>query len=131
MTNGVGSSSAHSKPTTFEYYVLYLSHMASDSKHLTPHLFIARDIIDMARDYTDDFDALEYLSSICFNLARTFEGSDSPIDWDDLFSILEQAYFSKDSSRLADLNATYSKVVIRIENLTRNANGQSWQPPTG
>lgn len=53
---------------------------------------LARDIIDMAREYADDADALEYISSMCFTLFRIFE-KDSMIDWHMIFSVYDQKYY--------------------------------------
>lgn len=82
------------------------------------HLFIARDIIDMARDYKSDYTVIEYLSSICFNLARISEGQKaaSSVDWDVLFSILDTAYSHRDHSIIERLDPPYRLIVSKIEN---------------
>ena len=86
---------------------------AQDLQNKAQELFIARDIIDMAKDYADDFDALEYLSGFAFSLARLH--GDNIVDWDSIFSILDQAYSRKDSAVLSGLTVIYDKVVSHIE----------------
>lgn len=54
---------------------------------------LARDMIDMAREYGDDANALEYISSMCFTLYMLFE-DDPTIDWHELFSIYDNKYYS-------------------------------------
>ncbi len=83
----------------------------------TPQLLIARDIIDMARDYAGDYDVLEYLSNICFNLGQMHDGDDAtcPVDWDGLFSILDEAYSRQDSSCVKKLDGMYRAVVRGLE----------------
>jgi hypothetical protein len=57
------------------------------------HLAIlARDIIDMAREYSDDTNALECISSMCFSLFMIYENN-STIDWHELFSTYDQRYY--------------------------------------
>ena len=85
-------------------------HSAQTNIH---ELFIARDVIDMAKDYVGDYNALEYLSSFAFSLARLHE--DSTIDWDSIFSILEQAYTRKDSAVIEQLTPIYNKVAAQID----------------
>lgn len=53
---------------------------------------LARDTIDMIRDYANDANVLEYLDSFCFSLARLFEES-KLVDWDTLASICDQRYY--------------------------------------
>lgn len=57
-------------------------------------LFLARDIADMVIEYSRDANALEFISSICFNLDMIFESSQNHIPWSELFSITDQASFS-------------------------------------
>lgn len=77
-----------------------------------PELFIARDVSDMAQDP----DALEYLSSICFNMARM---SGNVLDWDNIFSVLDRAYYSKNHILVAQLDDTYRKITAQIEESQR------------
>lgn len=85
-------------------------HSAQTNIH---ELFIARDVIDMAKDYAEDYYVLEYLSDFAFNLARLYE--DSAVDWDSIFSVLDQAYSRKDSAVLGQLTTIYNKVVAQID----------------
>lgn len=54
---------------------------------------LARDVIDMIRDYRDDVDALEYLDGICFSVARILE-ENSVVEWDRLAGVCDQRYYS-------------------------------------
>ncbi len=77
-------------------------------------LFIARDIMDMANEYAKDFYILEQLSDFTFNLARLHE--DSTVDWDTIFSILDQAYSNKNASIIRQLEPIYRKINASINN---------------
>jgi hypothetical protein len=57
-------------------------------------MILARDIIDMIREYKDDQKVLQYLEGICFSLARLFENKTDDIDWDILEGICDQRYYS-------------------------------------
>lgn len=54
---------------------------------------LARDMIDMIRDYQNDPDALEYLDSFAFSLARGLE-DDSVVSWDSIAGVCDQRYYS-------------------------------------
>ena len=55
---------------------------------------LARDMIQMIREYADNSDVLEeYLDSFAFSLARGLENS-SVVSWDNLASICDQRYYS-------------------------------------
>lgn len=54
---------------------------------------LARDILDMMLDYGDDADALEYLDSIAFSIARILE-DDSVVDWYEISSMCDCAWYS-------------------------------------
>lgn len=57
--------------------------------------YLARDLIDMALEYAQDKNILEYVSSVCFNLDMAFESTDSGIPWHEVFNILDKWTFSK------------------------------------
>ena len=64
---------------------------------------LARDILDMILDYGDDADALEYLDSIAFSIARILE-DDSVVDWYEISSVCDCAWYSMkqgDSTEIA------------------------------
>ena len=63
---------------------------------------LARDMIQMIREYADNSDVLEYLDSFAFSLARGLEDS-SVVSWDDLASI-DQRYYSLNNSNPMPLN---------------------------
>lgn len=86
------------------------------SQNNVHELFIARDIIDMATDYAEDYYTLEYLSDFAFNLARLHQ--DSSVDWDTIFSALDQAYSHKDSTALKRLAPIYDKVSAILRSLS-------------
>ncbi len=54
---------------------------------------LARDMIDMIRDYQDDADVLEYLESFAFSIARLME-SGRAVNWDNIAGICDQRYYS-------------------------------------
>jgi hypothetical protein len=93
--------------------------MTHENSHITSQLLIARDIIDMAREYSEDYDVLEYLSNFCFNLARIHTDTEPSMDWDEMFSILDQSYVNKDSSLLPRLDSIYKKVSAQLDNRLR------------
>jgi hypothetical protein len=80
---------------------------------------MARDMIDMIRDNSENADILEYLNSFAFSLARIFE-NDSPINWDELASICDQRYYSLKSGEplpldVSALNTLYEHILSYIE----------------
>ncbi|NLA43248.1 hypothetical protein GX865_03825 [Candidatus Saccharibacteria bacterium] len=80
---------------------------------------LARDTIDMIRDYQNDTGVLEYLDSLCFSIARLVEGK-SVVEWGDLASICDQRYYSLKQGEPVPidtkmLNAMYTKYENRIQ----------------
>jgi hypothetical protein len=56
---------------------------------------LIRDMIDMYHEYSADVAVVEYLSNFAFNMARIAEENkidDKNLDWDLLFSFLDQKY---------------------------------------
>ena len=49
---------------------------------------LARDIIDMIRNYQNNPDVLEYLDSFTFSLARGLEDT-SVVSWDDIAGVCD------------------------------------------
>lgn len=81
---------------------------------------LARDMIDMIRDYKDDSDVLEYLDSFCFSIARILEDK-SIVSWDDIAGICDQRYYSIRQGNplpLDDslLDSIYAKSLNAIDN---------------
>lgn len=65
---------------------------------------LARDMINMIRDYSDNADVLEYLESFASSLAymTDFKG---PIPWSNIAGVCDQRYYSmKHSDRPTPLN---------------------------
>ncbi|HEX4662372.1 MAG TPA: hypothetical protein VH144_02030 [Candidatus Saccharimonadales bacterium] len=54
---------------------------------------LARDMIQMIREYKDDSNILEYLDSFAFSIARMLEKS-SITNWDDIAGVCDQRYYS-------------------------------------
>lgn len=86
-------------------------------------LYLVRDIIDMALEYSTDKNTLEYISSNCFNLDMIFENSHSGIKWHEVFNILDswaftedvnQAAFQRDIEVLTKLRNTYQSQIDTI-----------------
>ena len=81
---------------------------------------LARDMIDMIRDYSDDANLLEYADSLCFSIARILEDK-SVVAWDDISSICDQAWYAMKQGDVVEidyneLNALYNKYSKKIEN---------------
>lgn len=83
---------------------------------------VARELIDLYRDNADSAEIVEYLSRICFSLARIFERKDKHDevpDWDELFSFFDQKYMAlAKNTREPDgskLDAMYERIVSRIK----------------
>jgi len=64
---------------------------------------LARDVIQMIREYKDDARALEYLEGFSFSIARLVGGADV-VNWDDIAGICDQRYFSLNKGEPLDLN---------------------------
>lgn len=65
--------------------------------------FLARDIIQMIREYQDDANVLEYLESFSASIARMIE-STAVVDWDDIAGICDQRYYSLQNGHPVNLN---------------------------
>ena len=61
---------------------------------------LARDIIRMVHDYSDNADVLEYLDSFAFAIARMLE-KQSIVDWDGIASVCDQRSYSMKHSKSA------------------------------
>ena len=66
--------------------------------------FLARDIIQMIREYKDDAKVLEYLESFSASIARMVEDT-TVVNWDDITGICDQRYYSIKQCSPIDLNA--------------------------
>lgn len=58
---------------------------------------LIRDMIDMAREYKNDSNILEYISSFCFVLDEIFDEckvKNKDIDWNEIFSYYDQKYYN-------------------------------------
>ena len=68
--------------------------MNNDAQKL--EAIIAREIMDLGKEYSTDTSILESLSEICFTFGRFLEATDqsekSMVDWDAIFSAYDQAY---------------------------------------
>lgn len=64
---------------------------------------LARDIIDMIRDYQDDADILEYLESFTSSIARLIE-SKRVVNWDNIAGVCDQRYYSLKQGKPIPLN---------------------------
>jgi len=72
-----------------------------------------RDMIDMYRDYNTDSSIIEYLSNLAFSIARIIEENnlgDDRLNWDDLFSFLDQKYHALNTSPNAASSISDSKI---------------------
>lgn len=65
--------------------------------------FLARDIIQMIREYKDDASVLEYLESFSSSIARLVD-STTVVNWDDITGICDQRYYSLNQGNPIDLN---------------------------
>ena len=64
---------------------------------------LARDIIQMIREYKDDANVLEYLESFSASIARIVEDT-TVVNWDDITGICDQRYYSIKQGNPVDLN---------------------------
>jgi hypothetical protein len=65
--------------------------------------FLARDIIQMIREYKDDANVLEYLESFSVSIARMVEDTSSAV-WNDIASICDQRYYSLKQGNPIEIN---------------------------
>jgi len=65
--------------------------------------FLARDIIQMIREYKDDPNVLEYLESFSASIARMVEDT-TVVNWDDITGVCDQRYYSIKQGDPVDLN---------------------------
>lgn len=65
--------------------------------------FLARDIIDMIREYTDDAHVLEYLERFSASISQLV-GSAAIVNWDDITGVCDQRYYSIQQGDPIDLN---------------------------
>ena len=64
---------------------------------------LARDTIQMIREYKDDANVLEYLEGFSSSIARLVD-STAVVNWDDIAGICDQRYFSINKGQPLDLN---------------------------
>jgi len=64
---------------------------------------LARDMIQMIREYKDDANVLEYIESFASSVARLVE-SDDVVNWETIAGICDQRYFSLTHGDPIDLN---------------------------
>lgn len=64
---------------------------------------LARDMIQMIREYQDDAQVLEYLESFSSSIARLVENTDT-VNWDDIASVCDQRYWSLKQENPIPLN---------------------------
>lgn len=64
---------------------------------------LARDVIQMIREYKDDAKVLEYLEAFSFSIARLVD-STAVVDWGDIAGVCDQRYFSINKGEPLDLN---------------------------
>jgi|GEM_PF-1869540 len=79
---------------TFPYIVLSMKQQEA---------LLARDIIQMIREYKDDANVLEYLEGFSASIARLVD-STAVVNWDDIAGICDQRYFSINKGEPLDLN---------------------------
>lgn len=84
---------------------------------------VAREVIDLYRDYKNKSETAESFDALCFAMARLTDCDKvdyPPIDWDDLAALFDIIAFSEDSDdnrRAAekDMDVMYRKVLRIIE----------------
>ena len=64
---------------------------------------LARDTIDMIRDYSDNADILEYADSLCFSIARILEDK-SVVAWFDISSVCDQAWYAMKQGQAVEID---------------------------
>ncbi len=70
---------------------------------------LARDIIDMVREYNNDANVLEYISNFCFQLDLITEEAgiaDKNINWNDIFSFYDQKYYNLSQNNKSKIDET-------------------------
>ena len=80
---------------------------------------LARDTIDMIREYADNPDVLEYIETFTTSLAQIL-GDNSTVAWLDLAGVCDQRYYSLRQGNPITLNTTvldahYTAVLDYIE----------------
>jgi hypothetical protein len=65
--------------------------------------FLARDIIQMIREYKDDAKVLQYLESFSASISQLV-GSVAVVNWDDITGVCDQRYYSIQQGDPIDLN---------------------------
>lgn len=70
----------------------------------TQHAILARDIIQMIREYADDANVLEYLESFTSSFVHIFH--DDIVSWSDIAGVCDQRYYSLKQGTPIDLNDT-------------------------
>lgn len=87
----------------------------TDNYKSNQQLILARDIIDMAREYSDDCRVLEYLQDFAFCIARMTDGDKNNIvDWDTIHSVLDQAWHNNDPRAITQLDTVYTTIENRL-----------------
>lgn len=84
---------------------------------------LVRDIIDMAREYKDDANVIEYISNFCFQLGLISEECGvalKNINWCDVFSHYDERYYklSQKGTSVVDesaVNKVYDYAVSLVE----------------
>ncbi|OGL22351.1 hypothetical protein A2707_03425 [Candidatus Saccharibacteria bacterium RIFCSPHIGHO2_01_FULL_45_15] len=88
----------------------------TDNYKSNQQLILARDIIDMAREYSDDHDALEYLRDFTFCIARMTDGGEKEVvDWNTIHAALDQAWHNNDSRAITQLDSVYIIIESRLD----------------
>lgn len=82
-------------PGAFPYIVLSMKQQQE--------ALLARDIIQMIREYKDDANVLEYLEGFSSSIARLVD-STAVVNWDDITGICDQRYFSINKGQPLALN---------------------------
>lgn len=63
---------------------------------------LARDLIDLTNDYTNDKHVIEFAGNLCFTLMRLFDEvglKKKAIDWQELFDAYDQKYYALQHSQ--------------------------------
>lgn len=93
-------------------FSLYNIRMNSKQQYI-----LARDMIDMIRDYEKDANVLEYVDGFCFSIARILGGK-SVVEWDELADICDQGYSSlKAGGSVSFDRARLDRMYVKYENM--------------